>query len=148
MGTRSYIITANPKGDFTGIYCHWDGYPSHNGKILHENYDTQEKVETLIALGDLSSLRESPACPEGHSYRTPVAGHCIAYGRDRGEAVAAEGGAEGELERSGGVGGDRRALVEKLDGSHGPRRAVGVQVARGDGDIDRRSRTENRAARG
>ena len=32
------------------------------------------------------SLRENPLPPpEGHSYRSPVDGYCIAYGRDRGE---------------------------------------------------------------
>lgn len=100
MGTHSTITARMSDGTYASIYCHWDGYPSHNGKILHENYSTQEKVEALIALGDLSSLRESPACPEGHSYRTPVTGHSIAYGRDRGEAdTAARRGSSLEMLR-------------------------------------------------
>jgi hypothetical protein len=67
------------------IYCHWDGYVSYNGVILDKYYNTQEKVEALIALGSLSCLSRSTECPEGHSFDTPVDGYCIAYGRDRGE---------------------------------------------------------------
>jgi hypothetical protein len=51
MATRSFIIVANPKGDFTGSYCHWDGYPSHNGRILLEHYSSKAKARELIRLG-------------------------------------------------------------------------------------------------
>lgn len=84
MATRSTIWLK--KGEvYTGIYCHWDGYPSNNGKILLEHYDTEEKVEALVALGSLSSLGASPEAPEGHTFEKPVEGHCVAYARDRGE---------------------------------------------------------------
>jgi len=55
MGTRSTIAIRNTDGTFEAIYCHWDGYLSHNGRILEENYTTEEKVRELIALGDISS---------------------------------------------------------------------------------------------
>jgi hypothetical protein len=54
------------------IYTHSDGYPSHHGKILLEHYNTDPSVNALLALGDLSILRETPAT-------------CVAYMRDRGE---------------------------------------------------------------
>lgn len=38
MGTRSAIVLKREDGKYQGIYCHWDGYPSNNGKILFENY--------------------------------------------------------------------------------------------------------------
>ena len=38
------------------VYCHWDGYPSFNGRVLREFYDTKEKVEQLINGGNISSL--------------------------------------------------------------------------------------------
>jgi len=84
MGTRSAIVKKTKDG-YTGIYCHWDGYPSWNGKILQEHYNTEDKVEELIALGDLSGLRENVA-PKGadHTYDTPEDGVTIAYHRDRG----------------------------------------------------------------
>jgi hypothetical protein len=91
MGTRSFIIVANPKGDFTGSYCHWDGYPSHNGRILLEHYSTKAKARELIRLGWLSSLgeRAKPLNPEAHSYDNKEEGTTVAYGRDRGEAWGA-----------------------------------------------------------
>lgn len=85
MATRSTIWLKKDDGTFTGIYCHWDGYPSHNGKILLEHYNTEEKVEALVALGSLSSLAPSIECPEGHSFEKPIDGYSVAYARDRGE---------------------------------------------------------------
>ena len=56
MGTRSRIGVMH--GDkVKSVYCHWDGYPEYNGVVLKENYQTQEKVEQLIALGSISSLK-------------------------------------------------------------------------------------------
>lgn len=72
MATRSTIAIQNEDGTVTGIYCHWDGYPEHNGKILVNDYTTEEKVRELIALGDISSLGSTINETE-------------AYGRDRGE---------------------------------------------------------------
>ncbi len=58
MATRSNIGVKTSEGKYKVIYCHWDGYPSYNGKVLLENYNTQEKVEELIEMGDISVLRE------------------------------------------------------------------------------------------
>ena len=85
MSTRSIIASVMPDGEYRAVYCHFDGHPDHNGRILQENYDTQEKVDALLDLGDLSVLAPSVECPEGHSYKDPVKGFCIAYRRDRGE---------------------------------------------------------------
>ena len=41
-----------------GIYCHWDGYPENNGRMLVEHYNTIDQIWELIKLGDLSSLGE------------------------------------------------------------------------------------------
>lgn len=86
MGTRSAIIVKVGKG-YKGIYCHWDGYPSHVGRILHEHYNTQDKANALVALGDLSSLKENIAPPVGftHTFDKPIDNVTVAYGRDRGE---------------------------------------------------------------
>jgi hypothetical protein len=84
MSTHSNIGLIHADGSVSLIYCHHDGYPSHNGKILLEDYNTTEKVEALMALGDLSVLGLKVEKPVGHSFETPANGHCIAYGRDRG----------------------------------------------------------------
>jgi hypothetical protein len=36
MGTRSVIARPTPEGGFCGTYCHYDGYPAHQGRILFE----------------------------------------------------------------------------------------------------------------
>ena len=83
MGTRSTIAIQNDDGTVTGIYCHWDGYLSYNGRILKENYNTEAKVRELIALGQLSALGETIG--EKVDFNNAPDGQCIAYGRDRGE---------------------------------------------------------------
>ena len=72
MATRSLIGINLDNGITKIIYCHWDGYPSHNGEILVNNYTSPAAVVELMKLGDLSSLDESPA-------------ECTAYHRDRNE---------------------------------------------------------------
>ena len=83
MGTRSTIAIENGNGTVTGIYCHWDGYLNHNGRILQDYYNTEAKVRELIALGDLSSLGKTVGSRQ--NFDDPVKGTCIAYGRDRNE---------------------------------------------------------------
>ena len=56
MATRSTIGVLNTDGSVTAVYCHWDGYPEHNGRVLMENYTTEEKVRELIGFGSISSL--------------------------------------------------------------------------------------------
>lgn len=58
MATRSNIGHLTEAG-WEYIYCHWDGYPSSNGRILLENYKDSEKVAALIALGAISYLHEN-----------------------------------------------------------------------------------------
>lgn len=85
MSTNSTITVRAKNGLYHTIYCHWDGYPSHNGAILQEHYNTEEKVLALVALGDISSLAPSIEKPEGHEFMAPVRGYTVFYGRDRGE---------------------------------------------------------------
>ena len=97
MGTRSMIAIQNPYSkDIRAVYCHWDGYLEHNGAILQKHYSNSPKVNNLIALGDLSSLR--PEIGEKHAfsqldlceadreaYEAQHGNSCTFYGRDRGE---------------------------------------------------------------
>ena len=91
MGTRSRIGVMH--GDkVKSIYCHWDGYLEHNGRILQEHYDSA-KANHLVALGDMSSLQAEIG--EKHAFSkhdVPGIEHrvhndewCTFYGRDRGE---------------------------------------------------------------
>ena len=97
MGTRSMIAIQNPYSkDIRAVYCHWDGYLEHNGSILHKHYSASPKVNNLIALGGLSSLRaeigekhafSSLDLPkdEREAHEATVKDMCTFYGRDRGE---------------------------------------------------------------
>ena len=97
MGTRSMIAIQNPHNKTVrAVYCHWDGYLEHNGAILQKHYSASPKVNNLIALGDLSSLRpeigvqhafSSLDVPkaEQEAYDKEHGNSCTFYGRDRGE---------------------------------------------------------------
>lgn len=60
MSTRAYIAKEAPDGSCKAIYSHWDGYPSHLGKVLFEHYRDEAKVEALFALGDISVIGREP----------------------------------------------------------------------------------------
>jgi hypothetical protein len=83
MATRSLIVKKHP-GCFESIYCHWDGDPGYNGKILAQHYTDPEKVDKLLALGDVSSLAPELG-DEPHDFDNSPKGICNFYGRDRGE---------------------------------------------------------------
>lgn len=56
MSTRSRIALLQEDGQVKSIYCHWDGYPSYNGKMLQQHYNSKPLVEELLGMGDMSSL--------------------------------------------------------------------------------------------
>lgn len=85
MATTSSIAVQHANGTVSQVHCHWDGYLSHVGQLLDRHYNTQEKAEALVALGDISSLDRSMEKPEGHTFIHPVDGYTVFYGRDRGE---------------------------------------------------------------
>mgnify|MGYP001178961423 CR=1 FL=1 len=86
MGTRSTIGMKKPDGGVVAIYCHWDGYPAHNGDILNKHWTDTDKVAQLIGLGDLSSLGTEIGEKQDFDDRLGQDDNwCLAYGRDRGE---------------------------------------------------------------
>lgn len=56
MATRSRIGIQLKDDSILSVYCHYDGYLEFNGVKLVENFNTREKVEALIDLGDISAL--------------------------------------------------------------------------------------------
>lgn len=94
MGTRSTIALEYADGTVDQVYCHWDGYLEHNGKILQEHYSNPFKLQELMDLGDVSSLginigrkhSFSPFEGDKNDYDEAQAEGCTTfYGRDRGE---------------------------------------------------------------
>lgn len=57
MGTRSRIGIELRDHSVISVYCHWDGYPEHNGRILVQHYQNRTDVENLIDGGGMSTLR-------------------------------------------------------------------------------------------
>jgi len=85
MATRSLIARALDAG-YESVYCHWDGYPQHNGEILLAHYRTAEAVAELLSFGDISVL--GPMIGAAHDFeqagRSPFT---TFYGRDGGETA-------------------------------------------------------------
>jgi predicted CxxxxCH...CXXCH cytochrome family protein len=57
MSTHCLIALKKADGKCVATYCHFDGYPSSAGYILHNYYPTAEAVQDLQKLGHLHSLR-------------------------------------------------------------------------------------------
>lgn len=87
MATRSHIGKKLSDGTIKFIYCHWDGYPEYNGKILKEHYTDEAKIDALLELGNISSLNEEIG--EKHDFNDHdliVENKWVnAYGRDLGD---------------------------------------------------------------
>jgi len=52
--SRIGILDSSPDNEphIRSIYCHWDGYPSHMGLVLHRSYGTIDLVNELLDKGD------------------------------------------------------------------------------------------------
>ena len=95
MATRSTIALEFADGTVEQVYCHWDGYLAHNGKILQEHYSDPFKLRDLIDLGDISSLKPTVGTRHAFSqfdtgmnqedYDALYGEMTTFYGRDRGE---------------------------------------------------------------
>jgi hypothetical protein len=83
MATRSTIALEYADGTIGQVYCHWDGYLEHNGRILFESYQDPFKLRELIDLGDVSVLHANIG--EKHDFNQRYEDGCTFYGRDRGE---------------------------------------------------------------
>lgn len=87
MSTRSRIGIIEADGTVTSIYCHNDGYPSYNGRVLFQHYKNEEKIRDLISLGNISSLGEEIGEKidfDNYQLRENNK-QVVAYKRDRGE---------------------------------------------------------------
>ena len=95
MATRSTIALEFADGTVEQVYCHYDGYLSHNGKILLQHWFDPFKLQQLIDLGNLSSLGkeigvkhpfDNPGqygSTEYIAFKAKYGDMCLFYGRDR-----------------------------------------------------------------
>ena len=73
MATRSMIGKLNADGKtVTAIYCHWDGYLEHNGRLLVENYPNATKADELMNVGDISSLGKTTSECDAYSNKGEI----------------------------------------------------------------------------
>lgn len=83
MATRSTIAIQHADGTVDQIYVHWDSYLQGVGATLVKHYQDRDKVQDLIAHGDVSILAEEIGIKQ--DFNTPIDGMCLFYARDRGE---------------------------------------------------------------
>ena len=97
MSTNASISMRRLDGTETSIYLHWDGNVDNAGVILQRYYSEPDKVEALLALGDLSVLdaRTEPSGKVEHNAEHREPGVCLAYHRDLGEEYKQNGGDQG-----------------------------------------------------
>ena len=72
MSTRSIIAKENSNGTITAIHCSYDGYincytKKGVGEELYRNYKTEEKIDELLALGNLFSLGPTINITKAHT---------------------------------------------------------------------------------
>ena len=84
MGTKSHIAIERENGAVESIRCQYDGYPAYNGALLLQHYNTPDRVNALIGLGNITYLAEELEPTGVHSFEEPQEGVTLAYGRDRG----------------------------------------------------------------
>ena len=72
MATRSNIMITSDWKNFAAAYCHWDGGLWYVGEVLNKHYNDTDTVLDLVALGDMSSLKETveeTATDEQNAYK-------------------------------------------------------------------------------
>ena len=87
MATRSLIAYRTPAGTIRSVYCHYDGYIEHNGRILEEHYGSLDRISRLVSPGCISSLcsKKSPET-ENHTFGDPERDCTVFYSWDRNES--------------------------------------------------------------
>jgi len=59
MATRCRIGYREKDGTIVSAYSHYDGYPSHTGKILLKRFRSFESVKELCKTGEIAQLTET-----------------------------------------------------------------------------------------
>ena len=59
MSTRSMIAIQDADGACYAIYCHFDGYVSHMGRMLTTYFNSDEKAADLVNEGEVRAIEIS-----------------------------------------------------------------------------------------
>ena len=87
MSTNSSIAVCLADGSVISVYCHYDGFIHHNGRLLLEYWNSQELAESLVSLGNISVLGQRLKPIGKHAFNNPEKGTCLFYGRDRKDII-------------------------------------------------------------
>lgn len=83
MGTKSNIALEDESGEIKQVCSFWDGFLSHNGRLLLENYNTTKKIEELLSHGSVILLNKTIGTK--HPSTILPDNECTFYYRDGGE---------------------------------------------------------------
>ena len=70
MSTRAMIGYLSPEGSVTGIYSHWDGYPTGLGHNLMKFYGNPKRIIHLVDGGDVSAIDWDTGQPLHYAFRS------------------------------------------------------------------------------
>ena len=87
MATRASIAlldAGSQSESLTSVYCHYDGYLEHVGKILSTYYRSPWKTKLLMNGGNISTLGMKLDTAGEHSFDKPAPRTTVFYRRDRG----------------------------------------------------------------
>ena len=89
MATRSRVgYKVHGSQLVRSVYVHYDGYPSARLPILHEHFNTLEKVQELVSMGDISVIAPKiHPSDDTHSFDNQQDDVCVFYHRDRKEPL-------------------------------------------------------------
>ena len=82
MGTRSVIGREQSDGSIRTAFCFLDGQPEGVGRTLLDHYRNPEEIDSLLALGCLSSIGASPKKPLSHARLTSMIWNGRRLGQD------------------------------------------------------------------
>jgi hypothetical protein len=89
MGTPALIGMQNPDGTIIFTSVNYDGHVRTVGRILHQHYQSIDKVEQLIGMGDVSVLGHEIGVKHNFNDRARASNgdslYTTFYGRDRGD---------------------------------------------------------------
>lgn len=91
MGTPCYIAKQTGDNSYRAVYCRLDGYVEEVGRLLAGYYDTPERVDQLLDMGDIYSLHEKlhPDPTNPHDSYQRQSDVTVFYGRDYGDTDSA-----------------------------------------------------------
>lgn len=72
MSTRAMIAVRRDDAAYEAVYLHFDGYPENAGRALSDYFATCDRVDELLAKGDLRSFDGDTGAAEWYGDIEPI----------------------------------------------------------------------------